>query len=260
MKREAERQRALTAALLGQTEALSQIGLAHSGARIERGLEAYRANAAASAERALASAFPTVQALMGEESFATLAQAFWHAQPPVRGDLACFGESLPAFIADSEQLADVPYLADSARLDWLLAQAERAADETPELATLNLLAELDAPLLHLALMPGVALLSSPHPVVSVWLAHQPGDEAEAHRTAAREALAAGTGEHALVWRFGWRARAMAVPAETARWTFGLLRGDNLAVALEHAGSGFEFEPWLVQALQHGWVARAARAA
>ena len=98
----------------------------------------------------------------------------------------------------------------------------------------------------------------PHPVVSVWLAHQPGDEAEAHRAAAREAFAAGTGEHALVWRAGWRARALALSAETARWTSSLLRGDSLAVALGCAGSSFEFEPWLVQALQHGWVVRAAR--
>jgi hypothetical protein len=251
MNGEAERQRALMAALLGEAELPP--GLAQSPARVERGLQAYRANAGASAERALATSFPTVQALMGEASFAAMARDYWHARPPVRGDLASLGEALPAFIADSEQLADVPYLADAARLDWLMAQAERAADAVAEIATLSLLAEADASQLHLELMPGVALLSSAHPVVSVWLAHQPGDEAEAHRTRARDALAAGSGEHAMVWRSGWRARAQAVDESTARWVLSLLRSDTLAEALGQAGEGFEFEPWLVQAVQHAWV-------
>jgi hypothetical protein len=251
MNREAERQRALMAALLGQGDLPP--GIVQSPARIERGLQAYRANAGASAARALATSFPTVQALMGEASFAAMARAYWHAQPPVRGDLACLGEALPAFIADSDQLADVPYLADTARLDWLLAQAERAADAVADIATLNLLAEADAAQLQLELMPGVALLRSAYPVVSVWLAHQPGDEAEAHRTRARDALAAGSGEHTLVWRSGWRARAQAVDEPTARWVLSLLRGDTLAAALGQAGEGFEFEPWLVQAVQHAWV-------
>jgi hypothetical protein len=254
MNREAERQQAVMAALLGRGDLPP--GLVHSPARIERGFQAYLANAGASAERALASSFATVQALMGEASFAAMARAFWHAQPPLRGDLACFGEGLPAFIADSEQLADVPYLADAARLDWLLAQAERAADATADLTTLNLLTQADASQLCLQLMPGVALLSSAHAVVSVWLAHQPGDEIGLRQAEAREALAAGVGEHALVWRAGWRAKVLAVSADTARWTRSLLQGEALARAFDQAGPSFEFEPWLMQAVQHGWVARA----
>ncbi|MBC7956024.1 MAG: hypothetical protein H7Y33_09170, partial [Cytophagales bacterium] len=43
---------------------------------------------------------------------------------------------------------------------------------------------------------------------------------------------------------------------TARWTQSLLRGDSLQAAWAEAGDGFEFEAWLVQALQCGWIARA----
>jgi hypothetical protein len=142
-----------------------------------------------------------------------------------------------------------------ARLDWLLALAERAADGTAEPATLNLLAEVDPSALCIELMPGLAVLESAYPVVSLWLAHQPGDGAATHRTKARNALVAGEGEKALVARAGWRGSALAVDPAGARWTHSLLRGDTLSQALAEAGDGFVFDHWLVQALQRGWLMR-----
>lgn len=256
VQREQARQQALLAALHARDgSAVLQPWAAARPAGVRRGLQAYQANAGAAAERALAASFPTVQALMGDESFATMARAFWHAHPPMRGDLACFGEGLPSFIAASDQLADVPYLPDVARLDWWLACAERARDEAPEPATLALLAEHEPAQLRITLLPGTAVLGSAFPVVSLWRAHQPGDEAVAHRDAARAALAAGQGEHAVVARAGWRAVATAVDAPTARWMGSLLRGQTLASALSDAGEGFDVEVWLVQALQQPWLGR-----
>ncbi len=261
MNREAQRQQALMAALLARgDERPLPPSLLHGAERIQRGLQAYQANAGASAERALASTFPTVQALVGDDAFAALARAFWYAQPPLCGDLSRFGEALPAFIADSEQLADVPYLADVARLDWRVAAAERAADGSTEAGTLTLLAEVEASQLRLELMPGTSVLPSAHPVVSVWQAHQPGVAAAAHRAHAREAIALGRGETALVWRSGWRAVVQAIGASESRWMQSLLRGDTLAVAQGEAGEGFTFEAWLLQALQCGWLVRARRVA
>ncbi|MBX3623128.1 MAG: putative DNA-binding domain-containing protein [Rhizobacter sp.] len=255
-QREFDRQQALLAALLQGDEGTALQPLAAPRpAGMARGLAAYRANLGASAERALAATFPTVQALVGDESFAALARALWHAQPPQRGDLAWFGETLPAFIAASDQLADVPYLADAARLDWLLAAAERAADGDTDLGTLASLAEHDPARLHIVLRPGVAVLSSAYPVVSLWRAHQA--DGMAHHEAARAALAAGAGEHAVVWRSGWRGQALAIEAPAARWTDSLLRGRTLGAALAQAGEGFVFEDWLVQALQQQWLAKVA---
>ena len=260
MKTEAERQQALMAAILqrGDGAALESWVDARS-ARVARSLQAYQANAGASAERALAAAYPTVQALVGEESFAALSRAFWHAEPPERGDLAQFGAGLPAFIAASEQLADVPYLADVARLDWLLAEAERALDAQLEPETLQRLTDTDPAQLRLALMPGVAILASGYPIVSLWKAHQPGGDAAEHRACVRERLAHGQGEQAVVWRTGWRAHAEIVDLTTARWMQALLRGESLATALVQAGEGFEFEPWLMHALQQQWLWRAEAA-
>jgi hypothetical protein len=137
-------------------------------AAVERGLQAYRANAGAAAERALAAAYPTIAALLGAESFAALARACWQAQPPERGDLAQFGAGLPAFIADSEQLLREPYLADSARLDWAVHEAAMAADRGLGAQGLERLAEPDALSSRFVFRPGTRLLSSPHPLVSIW--------------------------------------------------------------------------------------------
>lgn len=254
---ELERQQALLRSLWARDEGAS-LAVGEQGARLRRGWQAYQANGGASAERALAARYPTVQALLGEESFAALARAFWQAHPPQRGDLAEFGDALPVFIAASEQLADVPYGADSARLDALVAACERAADVECDTASLALLAETDPAGLTLALVPSVGLLSSAWPVASLWLAHRPGDEAAGHLEAARAALDAGRGEHALVWRDGWRARVRAVGAAEAAWTRALLESRPLSEALQRAGDGFAFESWLLQALQQGVLRVACR--
>jgi hypothetical protein len=93
-----------------------------------RGLAAYQANGHDLAERALRAAYPVVAALVGGDSFATMACELWHRHPPVRGDLACWGDALPAFVDHNPQLADVPYLADVARVEWALHRAAGAPD------------------------------------------------------------------------------------------------------------------------------------
>jgi hypothetical protein len=255
MNAEAQRQQALMAAILQRGDGASLLPqLAARPAGVRRGLQAYQANAGASAERALAATFPTVQALVGEESFAALARAFWHAVPPRRGDLAWFGDELPPFIAASEQLADVPFLADVARLEWQLSLAERAADAEVDVDSLQQLAEHAPSQLHLRLAPHVALVDSAHPIVSLWAAHRRTGDAALQRAAVREILSQG-GEVALVWRAGWRGEMRAVAPAVSRWTAALLRGLSLDHALDQAGEGFAFEAWLTDALAAGWILR-----
>ena len=53
-----------------------------------RGLNCYKSNAHASAERALMAAYPVVTAILSAESMAQLARVLWHTHPPQRGGLA----------------------------------------------------------------------------------------------------------------------------------------------------------------------------
>jgi hypothetical protein len=253
---EADRQRALLAALLAR-DAPPPPGLREQGGRALRGLGAYRANAAAIAERALAAGHPTVAAMLGAEDFAALARALWRASPPTRGDLAQWGGALPAFIEAERDLDPWPWLADCARLDALVAACEAAADATTERDTLALLAAEDPAALQLRLRPGVQVLASAWPLATLHDAHhgRAGDDGMA---AARAALAAGRRECVVVARDGWRARVSTLDAPEFAWMQALLRGASLADALQAAGRDFTFDTWLVQALQQGWLWRAER--
>ena len=221
----------------------------------QRGWLAYVANAHASAERALASCFPTVQQLMGEESFAAMARAYWHDSPPQRGDLAWLGEGLADFIGRSTQLAAEPYLADVARLEWVLNRCEAAADVQADLTTIALLADQDPQRLHLQLAPGTALIASNHPIVSIWLAHHQPLDPQNPFAAVREAFELGLGEHALVWRQGWRARVQAVDSETATFVSAVLGSRSLGQALNSVGTDWRFDAWLEVAVSQGMLSR-----
>jgi hypothetical protein len=252
LQREALRQQQLLRALWRRgEEAALQLWLRESPQRAEQGLAAYRGNAAAVAERALAAAYPTVCQLIGDESFAALARTLWHRLPPQRGDLAQFGDGLPAWIESDPQLASEPYLADVARVDWAVHGIEQAADVEAPPHGLALLGEAEPSQLRVVFRPGLALVPSRWPVVAIWHAHRRDDEDRF--AAVRGAFAAQVQETALIARHGWRAQVEAVDAPTATFTAALLRGTNLADALEAAGDSFAFGPWLQRALAHGWL-------
>jgi hypothetical protein len=258
---EAQRQRALLDALAAGTmeAALSKAGaaaLAERGARLAEGLQAYRANADALADRALAAAFPTVQTLVGAADFARLAQELWRRQPPERGDLGVWGSGLPEALERHPAFAVYPYLADCARLDWAVHLCERAADAALDAASLALLQSADPARLRLLPMPGTAVLRSPWPIVTIRAAH---GAAEPNLEDARTAIAQRRGESALVVRAGGRAWLHRLDPASAAWMEQLLAGHTLESALEQAGDRFDFAAWLAQALAGGWLQGASEA-
>lgn len=252
-QREALRQQMLLRALLGDARpGVVEGWLRGSPARKQRGLHAYRANAGALAERALAAACPTVVQLLGEVAFAALARAFWQARPPHQGDIATWGAELPAFIAADIQLAAEPYLADVAALDWALHQAERAADDDAAPAGLERLADATPQQLGLRLRAGHAVLISAHPLHAIWLAHRQTDEARF--VAVRQAFAEGRADAVRVSRQGLRACVDHIAPDYARFELALLAGCSLAQALDAAATGFDFEAWFIDTLRHGRLA------
>ena len=227
--------------------------LREDGPRAARGLQAYRANAQVLAERALASAYPTLAELIGAQDFAAMACAYWQQHPPSCGDLARHGDALAAWLADDEQLASEPYLADVARLDAMVQRCENAADGAAGLPVqgLQLLASGDADGLWLALRPGTQVLGSRWPLVSIWQAHRRDDGARF--AAVRQAFAMQEAESALVFRDGWRARVEPIGARDLRFTQAVLDGLSLGAALQRAGADFSFEAWLLRAVQQQWL-------
>jgi hypothetical protein len=230
-------------------------GDAAQARRAQRGLQAYRANGQALAERALAAAYPVLVQLVGEENFAALARHFWAKHPPLGGDMACWGNLLGGFIRASAQLADDPYLADVAHLEWRMHLAGSAADVPPDPASFARLATEDPARITLTLGAGVALLASPYPVASIVTAHLTGSPSLQQ---AGQRLAESRAEHVLVWRQGLRPRVRVSTGTEHRLLEALMAGRPLLDALEAAEDApdaepFDFNAWLGEAVQTGLV-------
>jgi len=252
-------QQALLAALFrpdhGLDAQLHAAGLRTSG-QARRGLQAYRANGHALAERALAGAYPVLSALIGPDSFADLACALWHAHPPVRGDVALWGAALPDFVRASESLDQAPYLGDVARTEWALHRAAAATDAWADLPSLARLTQDDPASLGLRLAPGTSIIASRYPVVSIVQAHltQDIDLDEAGRR-----WRDGVAETALVWRAGLRPQVRQVHSAAEEALLReLLSGASLLGALEATcndpdPAAFDLSGWLMSAVSQGLV-------
>lgn len=140
----------------------------------------YRNNVMVSLIDALADSYPVVQVLVGEAFFRAMAREFVYQSPPRSPVLAWYGSDFPDFIADFPPVAELPYLADVARLEWLRIESWQSADCKPmterELSGF-LVDENQLASTQIVLHPALRLLSSKYPVVSLWSAHQ-SDEAE----------------------------------------------------------------------------------
>ena len=226
-------------------------------AQSQRGLQAYQANGHALAERSLRAAYPVIGMMLGANSFNALARDLWHRQPPERGDLAHWGDALPAFLAASEQLADAPYLADVARAEWALHRAAFAADAQPDPASFARLSSEDPETLCLALAPGVCIVTSGFPVASLVLSHL---QASPTLAEAADRLRQGQGETALIWRQGMKPCLAPCSRAAAALVGQLLNGLDLSRALDTAlaehlpdAAAFDFSHWLTEAVTQGLV-------
>ena len=224
--------------------------------RVQRGLSAYRANAQALAERSLAACYPKLQALIGEANLARIAADLWRAHPPVRGDLAQWGAGLAAFLHELPQLhellAEHPYLPDVAALEWLLHQAQSAADAALAAESFQWLAEHDPQCLALQFSAGCAVLRSAYPVCAIWQLHDARSR-ESH-TAARQSISQAQAQTALVWRQGMRPCVRALPPAEAALIQSSLAGYSLSKAMDEAlalDAQLDFGVWLQQAVQSG---------
>ena len=91
----------------------------------------YRNNVIVSLTEALTEIFPTVRNLVGEEFFRAMARLYIEAEPPRSRLLFEYGETFATFIEGFEHTADLPFLADVARIERSWLDSFHAADTTP---------------------------------------------------------------------------------------------------------------------------------
>jgi len=154
-----------------------ELALSRSGATPVRRFTVYRNNVIMSLTEVLAAYFPVVQRLLGQAFFQATVREFIISHPPSSAILSRYGADLPGFLADFEPVADLPYLPDVARLEWLQQRAYHAADAVALDA--DRLSQVDAGAvanMRLAFHPAAFVLASCFPVFSIWRTNTFDDE------------------------------------------------------------------------------------
>lgn len=167
------------AILAGDTTALAAVIAADGIVAAER-IEVHRNNVVASLGDALAETFPVVCRLVDARFFAFAAHEFICVAPPDDPCVADYGARFADFLVDFPPCRELVYLADVARLEWLLQRAGAAADGTP-LGPSDLagLAAEDAERLTFRFQPSFGYLCSPWPIAEIWRANRTDDAVQA---------------------------------------------------------------------------------
>lgn len=173
---------------------------------------------------ALQANYPTVCALVGETWFRAAAHHYAQAHPPQDARLTHYGDGFASFLEHFGPAAELPYLADVARLDRCWTESHLAADADALDATW--LATQDASTL-------AAMALRPHPAAR-WH-HSPAQPAFALWQAHREGLAlpadiAWQGDGGLLTRPQGAVQWTALPAAGTAFLNACAHGDRLETA------------------------------
>lgn len=231
-----------------KTEALALTMFKGDAQLATQRLALYRGNLTANWDKTLASAYPVLQALVGEEFFTALARAYGKAHPCAVGDLNQFGAHFADFLAGFAHVADYPYFPDMARLEWALHRAHYASGAGALAASaLARFAPEQLDAARFTFHPACALLAFSRAVVELWQAHQPGAEDRFPQELERP-------DYALVVRPQWKTDVLPLTAAAHAALTLLKHGQTLGSALDAAlaiDPGFDFGAHLQQWLQHG---------
>ena len=197
----------------------------------------YRNNGAVSLTEALASAYPVVCELVGDEFFNGMARAFTGSHLPSSPVMLHYGAEFAEFIESFEPAASLPFLAGVARVERAWNDAYNAADCDPIGA--QALQDVDPEALadaRLDMHPSIRLIHSEWPVVSLWSAHQlddPDERASALRGIVQQ------GEHGLIVRPDVDVTVLQILPPVWQLAHDLSAGLSLGEAGENLGDAAE---------------------
>ncbi|TNE66477.1 MAG: DUF2063 domain-containing protein [Alphaproteobacteria bacterium] len=127
-------------------------------------LNVYRNNFRQGLGTALAEIFPVVQAFVGPAFLKAALRHFVVAYPPSEPMLYGYGAGFADFLDHFPPAAQVPYVADVARVEWAMHELQNAVEEG--VLTTSALPEAG----RVRLSGNVRLVVSRYPVASLWMA------------------------------------------------------------------------------------------
>ena len=136
-------------------------------------LGVYRNNTIITLIDALGDTFAVIKKLLGDEFFNNAAKKFIRTHPPKSPALFEYGHNFPEYLESFPGLAELPYIAHVAKLEWYWNEAFHAQDEKP-LAVEGLanIEERDYSRLYFTPHPAFRIIYSPYPIDIIYAANQ----------------------------------------------------------------------------------------
>jgi hypothetical protein len=187
----------------------------------------YRNNVTVSLIDALAAIYPAVQRITGVDFFRAMARFHIRATPPTSPLLFEYGRDFPTFIESYEHAQDMPWLADTARIERAWLDAYHAADAPP--LSPDALAAVPSDRLGdltFSAHPAARIVRSAYPAVAIFTMNR----AEGPVTPLRSSAA----EDALITRADMEVAVRLLPPGGAVFMTRLIDGETLGTAAAEA--------------------------
>ena len=207
--------------------AASEDMIATSGKGVIKRYNVYRNNVTVSLIDAVAAIYPAVQRITGVEFFRAMARFHVRETPPASPLLFEYGRDFPAFIESYEYCRDMPWLADTARIERAWLDAYHAAD-LPVLAA-ETLGDIEPTSLAGVCFkphPAARIVRSPYPAVAIFAMNRTDGPVSP--------LCSSEPEDALVTRPEQDVMVSRLPAGGATFLISLLQGTSLGEAIAAA--------------------------
>jgi hypothetical protein len=201
--------------------------VASHGKEVVKRYNVYRNNVTVSLIDALAAIYPAVQRITGVEFFRAMARFHLRATPPASPLLFEYGRDFPSFIETYEYAREMPWLADTARIERAWLDAYHAADATPLAA--ETLASIDPESLarvRFAPHPATRVVRSRYPAVAIFAMNRANGPVTQLRSS--------DAEDALVTRPDGEVIVSRLPAGGAAFLIALIEGLPLGAAAQAA--------------------------
>ncbi|MFB0980783.1 MAG: DNA-binding domain-containing protein [Alteromonadaceae bacterium] len=223
-----------------------------------QGINIYRRNLLANAQRALTISFPTVFELLDSDISENLAAQFIRCSPPNHGDWAQWGENFPHFLKATEEGDNYPYIIDCATLDWYVHCALKGSDQTLIQTSLQLLSEREPDDIFIEFNQNVKVLKTTYPLNDIFEAHH--HKEALHRqlamAAAKASLSVKDFEQILmIYRPEFQPKITILTVSEGTFMNDLLAGESLEKALNAVknDNDFSFEQWLLNAITYNLI-------
>jgi hypothetical protein len=223
-----------------------------------QGINAYRRNLLANAQRALNISFPTVFKLLDSDISESIVYQFLRHSPPNQGDWTQWGDNFAHFLATTKVGENYQYLCECATLDWHVHRALHGRDQSFSQPSLHVLSKSEPEHIFIEFNQNVKVFTSEFPLTDIFQAHHNDDESRreiAMSNAKKSLLGKQVEQVVMVYRPEFQPQVAKLSASEGVFMLSLFSGKSLSDSLDVVknNNDFSFEQWLITTIERNLI-------